>query len=257
MCKYQKYQVKVTYVEGNTETINWKGINTNNYKEMLDVYRTTKDKYIDDVRVMKIDFIGLSNQGEMKIFFTKEFDNCKGKEELNKSVTELTNEIANNLQALKNKMHYHGKMIGALSKKRDEAMHNIENLKKLRDKNRITEEEYMQLKDENYKELEYSSIERRWHKVENENMQQLTNKNINGQKLNLTHLINIFNSIEDDDKEYEYLTVHKMDKLKLYTEVKYTTDKDKGTKESRLKKKYSNVIIDDANNIIYAYNKAN
>ena len=53
--KYQKYAIRVEYLNGDQENINLMGIRTDNYNKMLSVYHGIKERYADKVKT--IDFL--------------------------------------------------------------------------------------------------------------------------------------------------------------------------------------------------------
>lgn len=67
--KYEKYLIKVTFLDNSIENIQYEGINTSSYKEMLKLYNDIKSEYTNKAK--QIDFIGISKDGQLKIMFTK------------------------------------------------------------------------------------------------------------------------------------------------------------------------------------------
>lgn len=67
--KYEKYLIKVTFLDNSIEEIQYQGVNTSHYKEMLKLYNDVKKQYKDNAR--KIDFIGSGEDGQLKVMFTK------------------------------------------------------------------------------------------------------------------------------------------------------------------------------------------
>ncbi len=71
--KYESYSIKITYLNGDTEDINYKGINTSSYKDMLKLYKDVKEEYKNES--VTINFVGKTENGELRILFQKEIIN--------------------------------------------------------------------------------------------------------------------------------------------------------------------------------------
>ena len=125
--KYEEYVVKVTYKNGDSEQMQFNGINTSSYKDMLEVYREVKENKSKDVNVSTIDFIGISKDGELKVFFTKAINvKLNTKEELNKDCRVVVSEILDKVELLKQQKDYHKMMINKYEKQIDTMIHSIE-----------------------------------------------------------------------------------------------------------------------------------
>lgn len=237
--KYQKYAIRVEYLNGDQENINLMGIRTDNYNKMLSVYHGVKERYSDKVKV--IDFCGVCEDGTIGIMFRKEIKH-KGKDELKENASEIASRISKDLETIKNKNFYHYNMISVLNKKQDLIIHMIESFQG-------SDSDKLKL----FNELEELRKVRRWHKNELKNIQQLQSNKIGKSELNFTHLSNVFSSVEEDNKDYSNLNYKKAENVHMF---KQEILKNKELQESKLKKQYEKVYTDEAENIVYAYNKS-
>ncbi|MEG2786448.1 MAG: hypothetical protein RR942_01415 [Romboutsia sp.] len=127
--KYDQYKIKITYHNGDIEEIKYESnINKSNYKEMLEVYRATKADYEDDKTVGMINFIGISEKGEVGIIFTKEVSKLiddKISTQLARDCRDVMKEACNIFRILKEQNIYYGEIIGKCEKRRDTLSHQI------------------------------------------------------------------------------------------------------------------------------------
>jgi hypothetical protein len=96
--KYQKYKINVQYLNGDIEDINMAGINTSSYSKMLEVYHRIKNTYADKVKI--INFIGIDQEGNMHIKFTKEIKH-KGRDDLKQDINEILDNISKEILLIK------------------------------------------------------------------------------------------------------------------------------------------------------------
>lgn len=122
--KYDAYKIKITYHNGDTEEVEYNShVDTSNYKEMLEVYRHTKEEYINHKEVAIIDFVGISEQGTIGILFTKEISNYIEPEIIDymgRDVRDNINEINFLLSVIPKQKQHFEELLGETIKKRDD-----------------------------------------------------------------------------------------------------------------------------------------
>lgn len=246
--KYQKYKINVQYLNGDVEDINMAGINTSSHSKMLEVYHRVKNTYADKVKI--INFIGIDQQGNMHIKFTKEIKQ-KGNDELNQDINDIIKNISKQMLLIKAKNFHHHDLIDALNKKEDIKLHELEGLDKIIFKNEDEEDkEILRIG----KELKEIRLNRRWHKNQFAIISKLGEQKIGNENINFTHLSNVFKP-KYNKLQIKPLNMKVAEELNLYKE-EYIKDKDKQKQIDKLKKNYERIIIDESENKIIAYNKA-
>lgn len=70
MRKYNEFKIEVEFLNGDIEEINYKSYDTKSYKQMMELYKETRDTYRDTS--CKIKFKGISEEGELGVLFIKE-----------------------------------------------------------------------------------------------------------------------------------------------------------------------------------------
>lgn len=245
--KYEKYSIIVKYIDGSEEKINLAGMNTSSYNAMLSVYHRIKDTYSEKAKT--ISFVGIGQDGTMSIMFTKEIKR-QGREDLRQDIEDIMENISKQMLLIKEKMFYHPSMIDALNKKQDVKLHEIEGLHSINFENEILRNE---AKLKLYNELEDIRIERRWHKNQLQAINRLCDENINGEKINFTHLSNVF-KLKVNKKIVKPLNTKLAEDLKIYKEEVVKNDKSKQI--AKLKKDFERIIEDPVENKLICYNKA-
>lgn len=259
--KYQEYSIKITYLNGDTEDINYKGINTSSYKDMLKLYKDVKEEYKNES--VTINFVGQTENGELGILFQKKIINkdAKLKEEAEKvkntSVQEILNQIIDNFNVLKEKRRIAIKNRDSYTKETDIRLHIIED--KLRSNEYVSPEEKIAMYDRIAKER----VIRRQAKNDKYKIDNLYNsfKQI-GAKENLcvNDIIEILetniNIIDKIDSKKYNLTESKAEELKIMKKVTYRNFKDRISKTKQLEKEYDKVYYDNSKMEIICYNKA-
>jgi len=244
--KYEKYKITVQYLNGDIEDVNLMGINTSSHSKMLAVYHRIKNTYSE--KVNKIDFVGVGQDGSIKIMFTKEIK-PKGREDLRQDINDIMINIANQMQLIKDKNFYHFGLIEGLSKKQDVKLHELEGLEQIKFKTQEDEDkEILRIG----KELKKIRVERRWHKNQLLIISKLQENKIGNENVNFTHLSNIFKT-KYTKAQIRPLNMKLAEDLKIYKEE---IIKDKDRQIEKLKKNYNKVIIDEVENKIICYNKA-
>lgn len=244
--KYEKYKITVKYLNGDTEDINLSGINTSNYSKMLEVYHRIKSTYADKAKT--IDFVGVGQDGNMSIMFTKEIK-PQGREELKQDIKDIMNNISKQLQLIKDKNFYHHDLIDALNKKEDVKLHELESLEKIKFKSEIEKDkEILRIG----KELAEIRLERRWHKDQFAMIHKLQSNKVGNEEINFTHISNVF-KFKDNKTQIKPLNMKVAEELKIYKEE---IIKDKDKQMEKLKKNYEKIVVDPVENKFICYNKA-
>lgn len=254
MKKYQQYKISVTYINGDKEEINYKGINTSNYKDMIKLYSDIKDEYSD--KSATIDFVGISTCGELKVFWSKKIESKEETietEELssnNISIEDILTNIKANLELLIEKETIAYAKQGILDKQQDVELHRVENID---NGIFISEEEKTLEKVKVFDSIQNIRKERRL----NKNNISL-NTNISN-KINKKQIINDISSILGiseiaNNKKYEYLTDKRAEEFSIVKKVKFRTERERISLTSQLQPKYSKVYYE--NGEILCYNKA-
>lgn len=70
MRKYNEFKIEVEFLNGDIEEINYKSYDTKSYKQMMELYKETRETYSDTS--CKIKFKGISEEGELGVLFIKE-----------------------------------------------------------------------------------------------------------------------------------------------------------------------------------------
>lgn len=243
--KFQNYKLKINYPNGDTEDVNFKGINTSNYKDMLNLYKEVKEQYKDVC--CTIDFIGESENGDLGILFTK----CiEIKEDQNSDMMRNTFDIASEirylLKLLNKKEKYHNHVLPALNKKQDVMLHQMENINKYKGtKNEILIKK-VQLVDEVYS----IRSSRRFHKNELKYIKMIKDK------VEINSLLEKFN-INRIKTSHDFVETEKdMDRRRVMKEVRYKSDKERLNLMKQLEYKYSKIVNDAVGRKLICYNNA-
>jgi len=138
MCKnkYNLYEITTTYLNGDVESIDFGEKDARNYKQILELYKETKQVYADENTCVKINFCGVTQDNKINILFSKEITNIEDKiikqkaDELKeKSVADITNTIIENLNMLIEKDRKLNETLNVLNKKQDVELHRVEAIK--------------------------------------------------------------------------------------------------------------------------------
>ncbi|NCI19780.1 hypothetical protein EJM73_09090 [Clostridium botulinum] len=264
--KYQEYLITITYLNGDKENLKYKGINTSNYNDMLNLYRDIKEQYKNESVI--IDFIGKSADGELGILFQKKIINkdAELKERASKiqkmSLEEILENLINSFNILKEKKQFAIKNRDVYTKEIDIKLHIMED--KERNGEYVPPEEKIKVYDMIAKErvIRRNSKNDKF-KLDNlrNSLQQFKNINTN-ESLCINSIIEILqtniesiNKINLDSKKYN-LTYEKAEKLKIMKKVKYKNFKERIKLIAELKKEYQKVYYDDSKMEVICYNKA-
>ncbi|EKS4345175.1 hypothetical protein QB607_003179 [Clostridium botulinum] len=244
----------------------YKGINTSNYNDMLNLYRDIKEQYKNESVI--IDFIGKSADGQMNIMWQKEIVNKDAKIKeyaervTNIEVKDIAQIIIDNFKMLRDKKELAIKEISVNSKLVDAQLHNMEEYKK-----RELNGEYIspELKIAIFDTIAEQRLERRKGQKDKQKIDILENYlssyKSNFNTLSLENIIgllgkNIENIESIDNKKYDVLTEKKAEELKIIKKVSYKNFKDRINKMKQLQKEYDKVYYDNSKMEIICYNKA-
>lgn len=129
--KYSKYEIKVTYTNGDIENIKLSGIDNGSYTAMLDMYKQIKERYKDTE--CNIDFVGVSDNGEMGILFTKEIKNNnkpwfveEAEQYTEQSMFNLVQQLHDTINLIERRGNWMTGELDLLNKMQDIYLHRIE-----------------------------------------------------------------------------------------------------------------------------------
>ena len=160
----------------------------------------------------------------------------------------IAHRIAEDLFKLKDNLFYHFNMTKVLDKRISVESHNLEIVYKM-----PKGEEKERLRQEILVNIEELSEERRWHKDQHFLITKLSKpiKTDNGE-LNLTHLINLFNGIQQCNKKRDL--INPTERNEIYVEEELRRDLDNQFAE--LRENYDNVFLDKYRGRVIAYNNS-
>ena len=236
--KYERYEVKVQYRDGSVEYIRYNGVNTSNYKDMIKVYKDTKETHENDGKVESISFIGISNTGELNVFWQKNIE-IKYKEELNTDCRDIVNNIQNEINLLQNQLSHHKNMIKIYEKKENTLLHMIENNK---NNKYCSEEDGINFKLKMFDAIENIRVMRRYSK---DQIADLNNIIYKFKELDLEPFVKnrkIKNITSNEYKNHTELNVY------------YKDEQEKSIMIEKYKNEYDKYIIDESCGLIYFYN---
>lgn len=256
--KYSTYRIHVVY-KGGEEDIVLNDISSSNYKETLSTYNEIKET-LQDKGAIKIEFQGITKDGEIGVLFTKECEliedteDTEGTEEVKeiRGFKEIFKDMHTLAIELKTKFQHDGEIIDFKNKELDMYSHIIEDF----DKNDFeTEEEAI---------LEQIRIFNAYQKLRNErreikcNMKYIKHisSTLNIKSTNvLDKLIEGF-KFKVNDEKYNGFTEKKAETYKIFKKVHFKNDVERVKLEKRLKPQFEKVMVDKETSTILCYNKA-
>lgn len=256
--KYNTYRIHVIY-RGGEEDIVLNDISSSNYKETLATYNEIKET-LQDKGAIKIEFQGITKDGEIGVLFTKEcelIENTDSTEDIEeieevRGFEEIFEEMHTLAVELKTKFQRDGKIIDFKNKELDMYSHIIEDF----DKNKFeTEEEAI---------LEQVRIFNAYQKLRNERREIKCNmkyiKHISS-TLNIKSTDVLDKLIEGfkfkvNNEKYNGFTERKASELKIFKKVSFKNDVERVKLEKSLKPQFEKVMVDKETNTILCYNKA-
>lgn len=247
--KYENYKIIITYDNGNTEEINYKGINTSNYKDMLNLYKEAKSNYINEC--VTIDFVGTNSEGEMRIFFTKKIESkSEETKEENRSTKDMLINLADILNLLEKQKEKLSAKQGVLDKEEDKELHKIESFN---EEIFINKEELIAEKLKIFDNIKNIRKERRLNKEEFGLISCFNQlKGTQGLKDKVNQIIKSFDI--KSNKKYQHLTDEKVEQFKIMKRIKYKTEKERMAIVKENLHKFNKVYYE--NGEVICYNKA-
>lgn len=255
--KYSKYEIKVTFLNGDTEDIKLNGINKGSYKEMLQVYQQVKDQYSNTE--CKIDFVGIGQAGELGVLFTKEFKinekplfQLEAEQYVNTTMPELLEQLYSTIENIKKRGEWLENERDITNKLLDIEMHKIENFKLYsNNRNRL---EVLEEKERIFDEVEKLRNNRRLIKKDMETFEEYK-RACNYNTVNLKKIVDVRNY--NDGIKQQYLTPKVLENKKILKCVTYNSLEEKEQATIKLKTRYNKIVYNDAEKTAYGYNKAN
>ena len=255
--KYSTYRIHVVY-KGGEEDIVLNDISSSNYKETLATYNEIKET-LQDKGAIKIEFQGITKDGEIGVLFTKEcelIENTEESEEIEevkeiRGFKEIFKDMHTLAVELKTKYIHDNSIINYKTKELDMYLHIIETFD---EKEFNTENEAILEQVRIFNEIKKLREERRNIKDNAKYLKHLSK--ILGFNANdcLDNLIKSFKfEIKDN---YDILTEEKASKLKIFKKVHFKNDVERVKLEKRLKPQFEKIMVDKETNMILCYNKA-
>lgn len=233
---YEYYRIKVTTDE-DVKYIFKEGIDKTSYKDIIRLYRETKNKETSRGAECKVELVGITQEGiEVSIFAKNISYESREEKELLTRTVDIVNDIKYNLNLLERKREYHRNMMSCYDRKQETLLHKVETVKKLKGTKRDIQLEKLKLFDR----IEQVRNERRFCKMEDKNIKSLFSK------VNIEDLSNQLVQFEfSSDNSYEYID----DRIEenIIKEVPYMNDKDRVKKLKSLTKKYKKIVNDSVN----------
>lgn len=178
-----KYQIILTYINGDKEEVNCNNVDVNNFKAMRDFYNTdVKAKYENNKTIATIGFKGITQSGKVKNLWDKEINVASNIEkeqreyiEKNKDrdVREITKEISFALNCLKEMKTYHNNKLSACDVERSILLHEIELSNNKVFDSKEEEQEYI---NNIFKQLKQNELDRRFYKQTTSDLQSMFGK---------------------------------------------------------------------------------
>lgn len=256
MCKerkYAKFNIKITYLNGDTENISYNKYDPTNYKDMIQLYKETKEQFKNNC--VLIDFNGITQDGEIGILFRKEnkTEDLEIKKEADTveqmSIIEILKNLENIINILGKKQEKENNNINIYTKKRDVINHKVETMDKI---NLSSEEKILLIE-----KLHIVSKKRRKAKENTEIINTFTNlQKIQGIRKAINVTKQKIQEIEGREEKSEFLADDKVKKYRIMEEVKYKNFKERTRLINKLKYKYNKIYYDDSRMVVICYNKA-
>ena len=238
---YKLYKLRITNDEGLKEVRVNKNVDCTSYKQMIKFYNECKKRNMENS--CTIDFVGVTATGEENIMFSKTYcQEVNEDKELLKTTDDIVGEIKHLLGLLERKKDHHSQMLSVYDKRQDVQLHNIENLSKLTDREKLKVLE----------ELERIRKERRNNKNEFKKLK------VVDRIINIHEINELFDKIviPIDEKEYKFLDEKQLEEKEIIKEIKYNSDKDRIHKIKQVQGKFAKVIVDSVNKKIICYNNS-
>jgi hypothetical protein len=247
--KYQRYMIQVNYLNGNKENIEYinnKPVNTSSYKEMMKIYKEVKEQYSN--LCTSIDFVGITEDEQLNVLFTKKMINEKNTENSFELIKQL-NEIVNKLKSKSDKAQ---DLLCLIEKEKSVFEHKRIEFTELED---LTDEYKVETFDD-YRSL---LLKRRIIKDEAINLknvkEQLDIIFANTDRLHKRTVGFINKAIINTESSISQTVPEELDK-QVVKEVSFNNFKERMNLMKQLESKYDKIIVDNENNKLLCYNKS-
>jgi len=247
--KYRRYKIIVNYLNGNKEEIEYinnKPVDTSSYKEMMKVYKKIKEQYTN--LCVSIDFVGITEDEQLNVLFTKKMINEENTENSFKLINQL-NEIVNKL---KNKSDKVQDILCLVEKEKSVFEHKRIEFAELED---LTDEYKIETFDD-YRSL---LLKRRIIKDEAMNLKNVKEQldiifeNTNRLYKRTVGFIN--KAILNTESSITQTVPEELNK-QVVKEVPFNNFKERINLMKQLQPKYDKIIVDNENNKLLCYNKS-
>lgn len=126
----RKYQLKITYIDGDVEYVKFNGIDNTNKKEVDKVYVDVKNNHPKKDKILTIEYLSIDARGIARICFTKEMAKPTEKEKfikenINTDIREIVSDVLVRLELLKQMTPYHQNKLSECDRLRSEYLHKI------------------------------------------------------------------------------------------------------------------------------------
>ncbi len=250
--KYENYELMITFLNGDTEKIKLNGVNTNNYKEVLEVYKNIKEQYQD--QSVTISFTGISSNGEIGILFTKKIVSKETKQKeyadkvANTSVDDMLGNLKDDIKLIIDKYNRRCEQYSILDKSENIQLHKIESFNEIKwDSKEAETLEKIKIFDT----IQEITRKRRVVKRDIAAIQKIKT---------IIKLDEVYKSLDkiktNNDKKYTYLSDEKVEEFKIMKEVTYKNFKERVKLIGELSKEFDKVYFDDHSMKITCYNRA-
>jgi len=262
MCKnkYNSYMVKIMYLNGDTEVIDYKEKDARSYKQVLNLYKETKENYLDTDTCATIQFCGkIDNNTKLEIMFEKEIiTEDKFIKEEGERIAELTayqalqnlNKAIADIEKVKARSN---NGLSTFDKAQDVLLHSIENGMK-----NVTMLEKIEIYDKLKKLRNDRRINKDTHTLIEHFQENLKRSNVNysGIQKEISKTLRGYNMYIAKNK-HDNLSVEQNKNIadKMCQSVKYRSFKERDITMLRLQKIYAKLTDDVPSMSIFCYNK--
>lgn len=251
--KYQEFKIKITYLNGDSEEINYNKQDKSKYRDMLELYKQTKEKFKDECVI--IDFLGVEGDGELGILFQKKITNDKEFKEKKEadavsqmSVEDIFAKMELMVNILDSKVKKSNEQLAISNKKQDVLLHKIEHFNDIQ----VSDSEKLNV----VNLLQDIRIQRRDLKNEVKVISKFNeNDSLRIIKDSLMKARISEENIQAHEETLGVLT-NEIIAEKMMKEVSYRSFKERIRLMKQLQTKYNKVYFDDSTMVITCYNKA-
>ncbi|GCD12646.1 hypothetical protein [Clostridium tagluense] len=244
-----EYKIIIRYMNNDVEEINYHEVNNRNYKEMLKLYKETKEHYTEENICATVNFQGIFEDGTIGISYVKEIINKKElqiKEQADnisgESIYDLTLKLESILTQMPERIKYITNQVNVLTKDRDNFQHEM-----------ITKGKAYSNRDkiEGYDRLLLINDDRRLFKEEKRYGEIYSSENI----IKLIKEISEVKKLRSKDLEFKEIIKENIEDFHFVKDIHYTSYKHRDNLKKSIGWKYSNIIDFPNEMILKAYNK--